>query len=53
MVPCHTIFKPLESKFVFSIKLCLDGSIYRYKVQLVVLGNKQKYHLDYNETFAL
>ena len=45
--------KPLGSKFVFSIKLRSDGSIDRYKALLVVLGNKQEYGLDYDETFAL
>jgi hypothetical protein len=32
---------PLGSKFVFSIKLRSDGSIERYKAQLVVLGNNK------------
>ena len=29
-----------------------DGSIDRYKTRLVVLGNKQQFGLDYEETFA-
>ncbi|RDY04294.1 hypothetical protein CR513_12013, partial [Mucuna pruriens] len=45
--------KPLGSKFVFSIKLHLDGSIDHYKARLVVLGNKKEYGLNYDETFAL
>ena len=52
IVPCPTSVKPLSSKFVFSIKLRSDGSIDRYKARLVVLGNKQQYGLDYDETFA-
>ncbi|WVZ17516.1 hypothetical protein V8G54_010498 [Vigna mungo] len=52
IVSCPPSVKPLGSKFVFSIKLCSDGSIDRYKAQLVVLGNKQEYGLDYDETFA-
>jgi len=52
IVPCPSSVKPLGSKFVFSIKLRSDGSIDRYKARLVVLGNKQEYGLDYDETFA-
>lgn len=52
IMPCPSSVKPLGSKFVFSIKLHLDGSIDRYKARLVVLGNKQEYGLDYEETFA-
>ena len=44
--------KPLGSKFVFSVKLHPDGSVERYKARLVVLGNKQEYGIDYEETFA-
>ncbi|RDX85863.1 hypothetical protein CR513_32881, partial [Mucuna pruriens] len=52
IVSCPPSIKPLGSKFVFSIKFRLDGSIDRYKAQLIVLGNKQEYELDYDETFA-
>lgn len=52
IVPCPPSVKPLGSKFVFSIKLCSDGSIDCYKAPSVVLGNKQEYGLDYDETFA-
>ena len=52
VVPCPPSVKPLGSKFVFSIKLRFDGSIDRHKAQLVVLGNKQEYGLDDDETFA-
>lgn len=45
--------KPIGSKWVFSIKLRSDGSLDRYKAWPVVLGNKQEYDLDYDETFAL
>ena len=36
----------------FSVKLCFDGSLDRYKPHLVALGNKQEYGVDYEETFA-
>ncbi|WVZ18985.1 hypothetical protein V8G54_006307 [Vigna mungo] len=52
IVSCPPSVKPLGNKFVFSIKLHLDGSIDRYKARQVVLGNKQEYGLDYDETFA-
>uniref|UniRef100_A0A151UI39 Copia protein n=1 Tax=Cajanus cajan TaxID=3821 RepID=A0A151UI39_CAJCA len=52
IIPCPPSVKPLDSKFVFTIKLHLYGSIDRYKARLVVLGNKQKFDLDYEETFA-
>jgi len=52
IVPCPPSIKPFVSKFVFTIKLRLDGSIDRYKARLVVLGNKKQFGLDYEETFA-
>ena len=36
----------------FSLKLRSDGSLDWYKARLVALGNKQKYGVDYEETFA-
>ena len=36
----------------FSVKLRFDGCLDRYKARLVALGNKQKYGVDYEETFA-
>ena len=35
------------------MKLHSDGSIDQYKAKLVVLGNKQEFGVDYQETFAL
>ena len=52
IVPCPPTVKPIESKWVFSVKLRSDGSLDRYKARLVALGNKQKYGIDYEETFA-
>ncbi|KAL6321792.1 hypothetical protein AAG906_035485 [Vitis piasezkii] len=47
-----TLLKPIGSKWVFSVKLCSDGSLDRYKAYPVALGNKQEYGVDYEETFA-
>ncbi|XP_047161113.1 uncharacterized mitochondrial protein AtMg00810-like [Vigna umbellata] len=52
IVSCPPSVKPLGIKFVFSIKLHLDGFIDHYKARLVVLGYKKEYGLDYDETFA-
>lgn len=52
VVTCLPSVKPLDSKFVFPIKLRSNGSIDRYKARLVVLGNNQEFGLDYEETFA-
>jgi len=52
IVPFPPSVKPLGSKFVFTIKLRSDGSIDQYKARLVVLGNKQQFGLEYEETFA-
>ncbi|RDY05115.1 hypothetical protein CR513_11079, partial [Mucuna pruriens] len=37
---------------IFSIKLCFDGSLDCYKVRLVVLGYRQEFGVDYEETFT-
>ncbi|RDX98769.1 hypothetical protein CR513_18265, partial [Mucuna pruriens] len=52
MVLCPPSIKPLGNKFVFSMKLHSDRLIDCYKARLVVLGNKQEYGLNYDETFA-
>ena len=44
---------PVGSKWVFIVKYKLDGSIERYKAQLVAQGFTQTYEIDYWETFAL
>lgn len=39
-------------KWIFSIKYNVDGSINRYKAQLVAKGFTQSYGVDSEETFA-
>ena len=44
--------KPINSKWVFTVKLNSDGSVERYKARLVVKGYSQIAGIDYEETFA-
>jgi len=52
IVPCPPNVRPIGCKWVYSIKLNSDGTLDRYKARLVVLGNKQEYGVNYEETFA-
>ena len=44
--------KPIGCRWVFTVKLKLDGSIDRYKARLVAKGYAQRYGIDYQDTFA-
>ena len=39
-------------KWVYKVKLNLDGTVNKYKARLVAKGYAQKPGIDYNETFA-
>lgn len=43
----------IGSKWLLKTKYQPDGSIERHKARLVIMGNRQKYGVDYVETFAL
>lgn len=51
IVSCPSNVRLIGCKWVYSIKLHSDGTLDRYKARLV-LGNKQEYGVDYEETFA-
>ena len=44
--------KVLRSKYVLKVKRNQDGTVNKYKVRLVILGNMQVEGRDYSETFA-
>lgn len=44
--------RALGCKWVFTLKFRADGTLERYKAQLVVLGNNQTEGIDYEETLA-
>ncbi|GJT39576.1 retrovirus-related pol polyprotein from transposon TNT 1-94 [Tanacetum coccineum] len=45
--------KAIRLHLVFKTKLKVDGTVDRKKARLIVQGNRQKYGVDYQETFAL
>ena len=53
MVDRQTNATAIGSKWVYSVKMKVDGSLYRYNARLVVQGYKRKYEIDYDETVTL
>lgn len=51
-----TDFPPVKQaiacKWLYKIKYNTDGSVNRYKARLVIMENRQKYGIDYEQTFA-
>jgi histone deacetylase 1/2 len=52
LVPPWSGINIIDCKWVFKIKRAADGSIARYKARLAAKGFKQRYGLDYEDTFS-
>jgi hypothetical protein len=52
LVPPRSGVNIIDCKWVFKVKKHADGSIERYKACLVAKGFKQRYGLDYEDTFS-
>jgi histone deacetylase 1/2 len=52
LVPPQKGKNVIDCKWVFKIKRRLDEKIDRYKERLVVKGFKQRYDIDYEDTFS-
>jgi hypothetical protein len=52
LVPPMSRVNIIDSKWVFKVKKHVDGSIERYKARLVSKSFKQRYGLDYEDTFS-
>ena len=52
LIPWPKVNKTRECRWVFAIKHKIDGSIEKFKAQLVAKGYTQSYVKEYQETFA-
>lgn len=52
LVPARRGMNIVDCKWVFKVKQNADGSVERYKARLVAKGFRQRYGLDYEDTFS-
>ena len=52
LVPSSSANNVVDCKWVFKVKHRADGTVDRYKARLVAKGFKQRYGLDYEDTFS-
>ena len=53
MVPQQHGANIIDCHWIYKIKPKSDGTIDRYKARLVAKGFKQRYGIDYEDTFSL
>jgi histone deacetylase 1/2 len=51
LVPPPSNANVIDCKWVYKINRKLDGKVDRYRARLVANGFKQRYHIDYEDTF--
>jgi histone deacetylase 1/2 len=52
LVPPSSGVNVIDSKWIFKVKRHANGKVERYKARLVAKGFKQRYGLDYEDTFS-